>query len=116
MKISPIKTKKDYTRALKQIETLMDAKPDTPEGDMLDVLTTLVEAYEAKHHPISPPDPIEAIRFRMEQLNLTSSDLAPYVGGRNQASEILNGKRSLTVAMLRSLHRDLGIPAESLLA
>lgn len=115
MEIKPINTEREYARALKQIEKLMNAKPNTPDGDVLDVLTTLVEVYEAKHHQIAPPDPIEAIRFRMEQLNLSSSDLAPYVGGKNRASEILNGKRSLTVAMLRSLHRGLGIPAESLL-
>jgi len=116
MQIKPIKTKKDYEEALKQIETLWDAKPNTPHGDKLEVLTALVEIYEQKHHPILPPDPVEAIKFRMEQLGLTKTDVAPFLGGKNRVAEILHRKRRLTVNMMRSLCRELHIPAESLLA
>jgi HTH-type transcriptional regulator/antitoxin HigA len=115
MTIKPIKTERDYQNALKEIEKLWDAKPNTPMGDRLDVLVTLVEAYEQKHYKIEPPDPIEAIKFRMEQLELKPSDLARILGGRNCASEILNKKRKLTVEMMRSLHKQLGVPADSLL-
>lgn len=116
MQIKPIRTEKDYKKALSLIEDLWEAKPHTSEGDKLEIITTLVEAYEQKKHPILPPDPIEAIKFRMEQLGLKNSDLAPCLGGRNRVSEILRRKRSLTVAMLRNLHKKLRIPAESLLA
>jgi len=116
MTIKPIKTERDYQNALKQIEKLWDAKPNTPKGDRLEVLVTLVEAYEQKHYKIELPDPIEAIKFRMEQLGLKQSDLAKYLGGRSRASEILNRKRKLTVDMMRSLREHLHIPAESLLA
>ena len=116
MRIKPIRTEKDYQDALNFIEELWHAKPRTTEGDKLEVLTTLVEDYEQKKHPMFPPDPIEAIKFRMEQLQLTNSDLAPYLGGRNRVSEILRRKRSLTVTMLKNLHKKLRIPAESLLA
>jgi len=115
MNIKPVKTKTDYNAALKMIDVLWDAKPNTPEGDMLDILTTLVEIYEQKHFNISPPDPVEAIKFRMEQLGLKQSDLAEALGGRNRVSEILNRKRNLTVAMMRELHNKFNIPAESLL-
>jgi HTH-type transcriptional regulator / antitoxin HigA len=114
--IKPIKTERDYNKALKEIEKLWDAKPDTAKGDRLEVLVTLVEAYEQKHHRIDPPDPIEAIKFRMEQLELKPSDLADILGGRNRVSEILNKKMKLTVEMMRSLRKRLAIPAESLLA
>lgn len=116
MTIKPIKTERDYQNALKQIEKLWDAKPNTAKGDRLEVLVTLVEAYEQKHYKIEPPDAIEAIKFRMEQLGLKQSDLAKYLGGRSRASEVLNRKRKLTVDMMRSLRKHLDIPAESLLA
>ena len=116
MNIRPIKTKKDYEEDLKRIEKLFDAKPNTSEGDELEVLVTLVEAYELKHFNIPPPDPIEAIKFRMEQLGLKQSDIAKVIGGKNRASEILNRKRELTVKMMRDLHREYNIPAESLLS
>jgi HTH-type transcriptional regulator/antitoxin HigA len=116
MNIKPIKTKKDYEAALKKIEALFDARPDTPEGDLLEILVTLVEAYEGKHFNIAPPDPIEAIKFRMQQLGLKQSDIAEVIGGKNRASEILNRKRDLTAKMMRDLHRKFNIPAESLLA
>ena len=115
MTIKPIKTERDYQKALKEIEKLWDAKPNTPKGDRLDVLVTLVEAYEHKHCRIDPSDPIEAIKFRMEQLELKPSDLANILGGRSRVSEILNKKRKLTVDMMRSLRKRLAIPAESLL-
>lgn len=116
MTIKPIKTERNYQNALKQIEKLWDAKPNTSRGDRLEVLVTLVEAYEEKHYKIEPPDAIEAIKFRMEQLGLKQSDLAKYLGGRSRASEVLNRKRKLTVDMMRSLRKHLHIPAESLLA
>ena len=116
MKIKPIKNQKDYKSALKRIELLWDAKPNTPHGDELEILATLVEAYEDKKFPIIPPDPIEAIKFRMEQLGLKRADLAVYLGGRNRVTEVLQGKRNLTVKMLVVLHKELHIPAESLLA
>ena len=116
MTIKPIKTGGDYRKALKEIENLWNAKPNTSMGDRLDVLVTLVEAYEQKHYKFDPPDPIEAIKFRMEQLDLKPSDLAKILGGRSRVSEVLNKKRKLTVEMMRSLRKHLAIPAESLLA
>lgn len=116
MTIKPIKTERDYRTALKEIERLWDAKPNTPKGDRLEMLVTLVEAYEQRHYKVEPPDPIEAIKFRMEQLGLKSSDLAKILGGRSRVSEVLNRKRKLTVDMMRSLRKRLDIPAESLLA
>jgi HTH-type transcriptional regulator/antitoxin HigA len=116
MTIKPIKTERDYRKALKEIDNLWDAKPNTSMGDRLDVLVTLVEAYEQKHYKVDPPDPIEAIKFRMEQLDLKPSDLAKILGGRSRVSEVLNKKRKLTVEMMRSLRKHLAIPAESLLA
>ncbi|CAI4034210.1 DNA-binding protein [Nitrospira tepida] len=115
MNIFPIKTKQDYERALLRIEQLMDAKPGTKAGDELDILTTLVEAYESKHHAVSPPHPVEAIRFRMEQLGMTRKDLEALLGGRGRVSEILNGKRGLSLEMIRRIHRTLHIPLESLI-
>ena len=115
MDIKPIKTKRDYEAALRAIEPLMSAKRNTPEGDRLDVLVTLIEAYEARHFPLDLPDPVEAIKFVMEQRNLTVKDLVPYIGRRNRVYEVLNHKRPLTMAMAWNLHRGLGIPAESLI-
>ena len=115
MDIAPIKNKKDYRAALREIESLMSAKPNTPQGDRLDILVTLVEAYERKHYPMPLPDPVEAIRFYMEQKGLEPKDLTFQIGKPNRVYEILNRKRSLTLAMIRRLHRDLGIPAEILL-
>lgn len=115
MNIKPIKTDADYRAALKEIETLMMAAADTPKGEKLDVLVTLVEAYESKHYPIDFPDPVEAIKFEMEQKGLTAKDLEPMIGRRNRVYEILNHKRALTLKMIWRLHQELGIPAESLI-
>ncbi|MEA1918042.1 MAG: helix-turn-helix domain-containing protein [Campylobacterota bacterium] len=114
MNIRPIKTKHDYTNALSQIESLMDAKPNTLQMDELEVLTTLVEAYEEQHYKIESPDPIEAIKFRMEQEGLKQKDLITIVGSKSRVSEILNKKRKLTIEMIRNLHKQLHIPIESL--
>jgi HTH-type transcriptional regulator/antitoxin HigA len=110
-----IKTDKDYEKALSRIEGLMDAKPGTSEMDELELLTALVEMYEDQNYPISPPDPIEAIKFRMDQLELTQKDMVPYIGTKSKVSEVLNGKRPLTLAMMRSLNANLSISAEALL-
>ena len=115
MNIKPIKSKTDYHAALKEIESLMMAEPDSPEGEKLDVLVTLVEAYEAKHFPLDLPDPVEAIKFEMERRGLTAKDLEPMIGKRNRVYEILNHKRPLTLKMIWKLHEGLGIPAESLI-
>lgn len=115
MEINPIKTKADYRAALKEIEALMAAERDTPEGERLDVLVTLVEAYETKHYRLDLPDPIEAIRFRMEQKGMTPKDLVPMIGRINRVYEVLSRRRPLTLAMIQRLHSDLGIPAESLI-
>jgi HTH-type transcriptional regulator/antitoxin HigA len=115
MEIKPIRTKADYRAALKEIESLMSARADTPEGERLDVLVTLVEAYEKKHYHFDLPDPVEAIKFRMEQMALAPKDLVPMIGQVNRVYEVLNRKRPLTLQMIRRLHRELGIPAESLI-
>lgn len=115
MEIKPIRTKRDHAAALRSIEQLMAAKRNSPDGDRLDVLVTLVEAYEAKHFPLDLPDPIEAIKYVMEQRNLTAKDLVPYIGQANRVYEVLNHKRPLTMAMAWKLHKGLGIPAESLI-
>ncbi len=115
MDIKPIKTDADYRAALKEIESLMMAEPDTPEGEKLDVMTTLVEAYEARHFPMDLPDPVAALKFEMERKNLTVKDLEPMIGKSNRVYEILNHKRSLTLKMIWKLHEGLGIPAESLI-
>lgn len=115
MDIKPIRTRRDYEAALSAIEQLMRARRNTPEGDRLDVLVTLVEAYEAKHFPLDLPDPVEAIKFVMEQRNLTAKDLVPYIGPSNRVYEVLNRKRPLTMTMAWKLHKGLGIPAESLI-
>lgn len=114
MDIQPIKTEADYEQALTEINVLWGAELDTPEGDRLDILMTLVEAYEAKHHPIDPPDPVDAILFRMEQEGLTRKDLEPILGSRARVSEVLNRKRSLSLEMIRNLHKHFNIPLESL--
>lgn len=115
MEIKPVKTQRDYEAALRAIEPLMAAKRNTPDGDKLDVLVTLVEAYEARQFPLDLPDPVEAIKFVMEQRDLTVKDLVPYIGQPNRVYEILNYKRALTMSMVWKLHKGLGIPAESLI-
>ncbi len=112
--IKPIKSEADYEAALKSVGDLMDAKANTPEGDELDVLTTLIEAYETKHHPINAPNPVEAILFRMDQYGLKDKDLIPFIGQSGRVSEVLNYKRKLTLLMIRKLHAGLNIPTESL--
>src|SRR5579864_8448783 len=113
--LKPIRTKADYEKALSDVERLWGAKSGTPKGDRLDVLATLIDAYEAEHYPMDPPDPIEAIRFRMEQQGLTRKDLEPLIGTRTRVAEVLNRKRSLSIAMIRRLHDRLGISAEVLI-
>ena len=113
--IKPIRTKRDYEAALKEIDRLWGEKAGTPEGDRLDVLATLVDAYEAEHYPMDPPDPIEAIKFRMEQQGLTRTDLEEIIGTRTRIAEVLNRKRGLSIAMIRRLHERLGISAEVLI-
>lgn len=115
MEIKPIKEEKDYQATLKEIENLFEAAPGTPEGDRLDVLTTLVEAYEDRNFQLPLPDPIEAIIYYMESRGLTRRELEPYIGSRSRVSEILNRKRALTIDMIRKLHSGLGIPADVLI-
>lgn len=115
MNITPIRGKADYDATVARIEELFDAKPGTPEFDELDILTTLVVAYDEKNFPIHKPDPISVIEFVMEQRGLARKDLEPYIGGRNRVSEILTGTRSLTLAMIRKLNKYLGIPADLLI-
>ena len=114
--IKPIRTKADHAAALKEIERLWDAKPGTSAADTLDVLATPVDAYERAHMPVLPPDPIEAIKFRLEQQGKTRKDLEGVLGTRARVSEILLGRRSLTLAMIRGLHRELEIPLDVLVA
>ncbi|MEI8086628.1 MAG: helix-turn-helix domain-containing protein [Paludibacter sp.] len=116
MEIKPIKTENDYNNSIKRIETLWGAKKDSIEGDELDLLCTLVESYEMHHYPIAPPDPIDAIKFRMEQLGMTKTDLAKYLGAQSRVSEVLSRKRQLTLKMVKSLYNDLKIPANILLS
>ena len=115
MEIKPVRTSKDHRAALAEVERLWEAKPGTPEHDRLEVLVTLIEAFESKHHPIPPPDPVEAILFRMDQLDLDRKDLEALIGSRARVSEVLGGRRSLSLEMIRRLHRQLGIPAEVLI-
>lgn len=115
MDIAPIKNRNDYRRTLKAIEGLMTAKRNTPEGDRLDVLVTLVEAWERKHYALDLPDPVEAIKYHMDQNGLQPRDLIPFIGSRNRVYEVLNRRRPLTLKMINRLHRGLGIPAESLI-
>jgi HTH-type transcriptional regulator/antitoxin HigA len=114
MAIKPIKTERDYDRALRQVEGLMDAEPDTSEGDALDVLVTLIEAYETKHWSIDLPDPIEAIYLRMQQRHLRPKDLIPWLGSSGRVSEVLNRRRALTLPMIRRLEQELKIPVRVL--
>src|SRR6516165_6653778 len=113
--VRPIRTKRDYEAALKEVGRLWGAKAGTSEGDRLDVLATLIDAYETEHYPMDPPDPIEAIKFRMEQQGLTRRDLEGIIGTRTRVAEILNRKRGLSIAMIRRLHQHLGISAEVLI-
>ena len=117
MDIRPIRNEADHAATLREISKLMESDPPlgTPEGDRLDVLATLVEAFERKHHPVDPPDPVDAIKFRMEQEGLTARDLEPMIGRINRVYEVLARSRPLTLAMIRRLYCDLGIPAESLI-
>jgi HTH-type transcriptional regulator/antitoxin HigA len=115
MRIRPIKTEKDYRAALVEIERLMNSAPGTQAGDRLEVLTTLVEHYEAAHEPIDPPDPIEALRYHMESRGLKRRDLEPYLGSRARIAEVLNRKRPLSIEMIRKLRAGLGISAEILI-
>lgn len=117
MDIQPIHTEADYQATLREVSTLIDADPApaTPDGDRLDILATLVQAYEARHCPIDPPDPIEAIKFRMDQEGLSVKDLEPMIGPSNRVYEVLNRKRPLTLRMIRRLHTGLHIPAEVLI-
>jgi HTH-type transcriptional regulator/antitoxin HigA len=115
--IHPIRTEADYQAALQLVAPYFDHEPelDSDPGAHFEALLTLIEAYEAKHYPIAPPDPLQAIKFRMEQQGLKPKDLEPMIGRRNRVYEVLNGKRKLTMAMVRKLHTGLGIPAESLI-
>jgi HTH-type transcriptional regulator / antitoxin HigA len=115
MEIKPIKNEVDYQAALKEVELLFDSDPETPEGDKLEVLTTLIEAYEEKHFSIPKPDPIDAILYHMESRGLTRRDMELYIGSRARVSEILNRKRPLTMEMIRNIHKGLGIPADVLI-
>ncbi|HEY5048038.1 MAG TPA: helix-turn-helix domain-containing protein [Rhizomicrobium sp.] len=113
--LRPIRTGSDYEGSIREIERLWGARRGTPEGDRLDILATLVDAWEAAHYPMDPPDPVEAIKFRMEQQGLTRKDLEALIGTRTRVAEVLNRKRSLSIAMIRRLHARLGIPAEVLI-
>jgi HTH-type transcriptional regulator/antitoxin HigA len=115
MEIKPIKTRKDYDATLKEIESLMSAGANTPEGDRLDVLVTLVEAYESRHFPMDLPDAVDAIKFRMEQAGLGPKDLQPVIGQMNRVYEVLSRRRPLTLRMIEGLSARFGIPAESLI-
>lgn len=115
MNIQPVKTEKDHSKALRRIDELMDAMPNTKAGDELDLLATLVEAYEREHFAINSPDPVAAILFRMEQMELDRKALEPFLGGRSRVSEVLNRKRNLSISQIRKLHDGLNIPLENLI-
>jgi len=115
MEIKPIRTKADYARTLREIERLWGARQGTPDGDRLDVLATLADAFEQKHFPVDPPDPIEAIRFRLEQQGLDPRALVGVIGGRSRVYEVMQRKRALSLEMIRRLHQRFGIPAEVLI-
>ena len=115
MDIKPIRTEADHRAALAEVDGLWQAPPGSPESDRLEILATLIEAYEEKNHPIDPPDPVDAIIFRMDQLGLTRKDLEPYIGSRHKVSEVLNHKRDLSLSMIRRLHTGLNIPLENLI-
>lgn len=118
MEVRAIRTDADYRGALREVSALIDIDPDrdSPQGERLEVIGTLVQAYEAEHYPIDPPDPIEAIRFRMEQSGMVVKDLVPLIGPLNRVYEVLARKRPLTLHMIRRLHKNMGIPAEVLIA
>jgi HTH-type transcriptional regulator/antitoxin HigA len=116
MTIKPIRNDEELQAAFQRLEAIFQAEPGSPEADEMEVLVTLIEAYENKHYAITPPDPIEAIKFRMEQQNLSARDLEPYIGGNGRVSEVLNRKRPLSLKMIKRLHDGLHIPYESLLA
>lgn len=113
--LKPIRTEADYNDALAEVARLWGSGSGTPQGDRLDVLATLIDVYEAQHHPMDPPDPIEAIRFRMEQQGLTRKDLEPMIGPRNRVADVMNRRRSLSIEMIRQLHERLGISADVLI-
>ena len=113
--LKPIRTEEDHVAALAEVECLWGAPAGTPEGDRLDVLATLIDAYETEHHPMDPPDPIDAIQFRMEQQGLSRKDLEAIIGTRTRIAEVLNRKRGLSIGMIRRLHERLGISAEVLI-
>ncbi len=113
--LKPIRTIADYEKILSEVERLWGAKSGTPKGDRLEVLATLIDAYEAEHYPMDPPDPVEAIKFRMEQQGLSRKDLEPLIGTRTRVAEVLNRKRRLSIGMIRRLHDRLGISAEVLI-
>ncbi len=113
--IRPIRTEADYEAALEDVAALWGAASGTPDGDRLDVLATLIDAYEARHHPMDPPDPVEAIKFRMEQQGMTRKDLEGIIGARTRIAEVMNRKRGLSIGMIRRLHDQLGISAEILI-
>src|SRR6266704_4800214 len=113
--LKPVRSKSDHKKALAELERLWGAKSGTPAGDRLDVLATLIDVYETEHYPMDPPDPIEAIKFRMEQQGLTRKDLEPLIGTRTRVAEVLNRKRGLSIDMIRRLHDRLGISAEVLI-
>ena len=115
MNIFPIRSEEDYDVTLAHIDTLMNTEMGTPQGDELDILVILVEAYEAKHYPMPICDPVEAIKFRMEQMGLEPKDLTPIIGSRSKVSEVLNHKRQLSITMIRNLHTQLHVPYESLI-
>lgn len=115
MNIKPIRNDKDYQKALERLEVIFDAKPDTPKGDELEILSLLIDKYEKEHFPIEAPDPIEAVKFRMEQLGMKQKDLAKTIGFKSRVSEILNKKRKLTLAMIRKIHEHLNIPTNILI-
>jgi HTH-type transcriptional regulator / antitoxin HigA len=115
MNMKPLKTKKDYNLAISRLEKIFDSKPGTPEGDELEILGMLIDKYESIHHPIEFPDPIEAIKFRMEQLGFSQTDLVKIIGFKSRVSEIMSKKRKLTLYMIRKLHSSLNIPTEVLI-
>ena len=116
MEIEPVKTQRDYRRALTRIESLLDAPPDSAEERELDILATLVEAYERGHLPVPDAHPLEVIRFVMDQNGMIDKDLMPFMGTSGRVSEVMSGRRPLTIGMIRKLHRGLGIPADALIA
>jgi HTH-type transcriptional regulator/antitoxin HigA len=116
MGIKPINTEQDYNNSIRRIEELWGAKKDSPQGDELDLLVTLVESYEMRHYPIAPPDTVDAIIFRMEQMGMTKADMVQCLGSQSRVSEILNKKRKLTLGMIKAIYKGLKIPADILLA